>query len=60
MVTVRLGEFLVQNHYITEEQLNDALTAQKSEPTKKIGEILLDKKLIKPEAIEEYFKEIGS
>ncbi len=60
MVTVRLGEFLIDKGYITEAQLHEALEDQKKDPNKRIGEVLLDKHLIKPEAIEEYFKEIGS
>ncbi len=43
----RIGEMLVQNGIITEEQLNKALSAQK-EKNKKLGEILIELGYIKP------------
>ena len=42
MVYRRLGEMLVANEYITEEQLRKALEIQRKVPGKKIGEILVE------------------
>ncbi len=38
---MKVGEFLVKNSIITEEQLNDALEMQKDNPERLIGEILV-------------------
>ena len=42
MVYKRLGEMLIANEYITEEQLKKALEIQRKVPGKKIGEILVE------------------
>ena len=42
MVYRRLGEMLIANEYITEEQLRKALEIQRKVPGKKIGEILVE------------------
>lgn len=42
MVYRRLGEMLIANEYITEEQLKKALEIQRKVPGKKIGEILVE------------------
>ena len=42
MVYKRLGEMLIANEYITEEQLKKALEIQRKHPGKKIGEILVE------------------
>ena len=39
---MKIGEELIKNGVITEDQLNKALEQQKKEPKKKIGEILLE------------------
>ena len=39
---MRIGDELIQEGIITEEQLNIALKKQESQPSSKIGEILLD------------------
>ena len=42
MVYKRLGELLIANEYITQEQLNKALEIQKKTSGKKLGEILVE------------------
>ena len=42
MVYRRIGEMLIANEYITEEQLRKALEIQRKVPGKKIGEILVE------------------
>ena len=38
---MRIGEELVQQGLVTQAQLDEALAVQKSEPDRKIGEILV-------------------
>lgn len=51
MKNLRLGDTLVEEGYITEDQLNEALAAQKKDPSKKIGEHLVALGFIKEEQI---------
>ena len=46
MVYKRLGELLIANEYITQEQLNKALEIQKKVPGKKLAEILVEQGFI--------------
>jgi two-component system, chemotaxis family, sensor kinase CheA len=47
-----IGEILVQKGEITPEQLSEGLERQKSEPDKKIGQILMDEKIADSGAVE--------
>jgi type II secretory ATPase GspE/PulE/Tfp pilus assembly ATPase PilB-like protein len=47
----RIGEILIESNLITAEQLEAALSAQRSGSRKKLGEILLDKELISEEKL---------
>ena len=42
MKNLRIGDMLVEEGYITEDQLKQALDAQKQDRSKKIGEHLVD------------------
>ncbi len=46
-----LGEILIQKKIIDENSLDNALEAQKDEPDKKIGEILVEQQKAKPEQV---------
>ena len=46
MVYKRLGELLIANEYITQEQLNKALEIQKKVPGKKLAEVLVEQGFI--------------
>jgi type IV pilus assembly protein PilB len=47
MARLRLGDVLVDNGYITQEQLDTALGLQKSDPQKRrLGEVLIDNSMI--------------
>lgn len=48
---MKVGEFLVKNSIITEEQLNDALEMQKDNPDRLIGEILVTQGILTKEDI---------
>ena len=39
---MQIGEMLIKERLITEDQLNEALKIQKNNPNKMIGEILLE------------------
>lgn len=39
---VPIGQLLLSNHYITMDQLNDALSKQKMQPGKRLGDVLVD------------------
>ncbi len=46
---IMVGNFLVENGIITQEQLNDALELQKDNPERLIGEILVTQGLLTKE-----------
>ena len=39
---MKLGELLILHGFISEEQLRQALEAQKAQPHKKLGEVLVE------------------
>ena len=43
----RIGEILLSHGYVTQDQLNEALSAQNSEPGKRLGEKLIELKYVK-------------
>ncbi len=45
----KVGEFLIENNIITEEQLKDALVLQKDNPDRLIGEVLVTMGLLSKE-----------
>lgn len=49
---MKLGEYLIQNTFITNDQLNQALELQKKRPEQKIGEILVELGYITSEALQ--------
>jgi type IV pilus assembly protein PilB len=51
MKNLRLGDTLVEDGYITEDQLKVALEAQKNDRSKKIGEHLVDLGFVTQEQI---------
>ena len=51
MVYKRLGELLIENEYITPEQLNKALEIQKKVPGKKLAEVLVEQGFISQRAV---------
>lgn len=48
---LKVGEFLVQNGIITQEQLSDSLLLQKDNPERMIGEILVTRGALSKEDI---------
>jgi hypothetical protein len=48
---MKVGEFLVKNSIITDEQLKDALDLQKDNPDRLIGEILVTQGILTKEDI---------
>ena len=50
---IRLGQLLLKNNKITDEQLNKALKIQK-ETDLKLGEILVNQNFIKEEELKEF------
>lgn len=47
-----LGELLLQLQFVSAEQIQEAVTEQANNPSKKIGEILIEKGYITPEFVE--------
>ena len=41
MKNIPIGQILVENGFLKEEQLNEALEKQRTEPGKKLGDVLL-------------------
>jgi hypothetical protein len=48
-----LGENLLKKGLITQEQLDAALTAQKAEPGKRLGAILVERGVVTDKQVEE-------
>lgn len=46
MKNIRIGDVLIQNGYITDEQLKQALAFQKEHPEKRLGAIILEQGLV--------------
>ena len=42
MKNIPIGQILVENGFLKETQLNEALEKQKEEPGKKLGDVLLE------------------
>jgi hypothetical protein len=61
---VRVGEFLLKNRIITQDQLDEALAMQKDNPERLIGEILVTQGVLTKEdlvmALEMYLMVTGS
>ena len=49
-----LGDLLVHNNAFTQKQLDRALSRQRNNKTKSIGEVLIDMKYITPYDLSEY------
>ena len=54
---MKIGEFFVENKYITQEELNKALELQKRGDNRHIGEILVDSGVITKENMMKYVKD---
>ncbi|MFQ5963800.1 MAG: hypothetical protein ACE5KZ_05905 [Candidatus Scalinduaceae bacterium] len=51
---MKIGEFLVKNNYVTQEEVNEALEFQKRNKDQYIGEILVKMNVITKEQLIEY------
>jgi hypothetical protein len=54
---VKIGEFFVENNYVTQEEVNEALELQKSNKRQRIGAILVKMNVITNEQLSEYVSE---
>jgi hypothetical protein len=51
---MKIGEFLVKNNYVTQEEVNEALELQKRNKDQYIGEILIKMNVITKEQLITY------
>ena len=51
---MKIGEFLIENNYVTQEEVNEALELQKRNKDQYIGEILVKMNVITREQLIKY------
>ncbi len=51
---MKIGEFLIENNYVTQEEVNEALELQKRNKDQYIGEILIKMNVITREQLIKY------
>ncbi len=51
---MKIGEFLIENNYVTQEEVNEALELQKRNKNQYIGEILIKMNVITIEQLIKY------
>ncbi len=54
---MKIGEFLVKNNYVTQEEVNEAIELQKRNKDQYIGEVLVKMNVITREQLIKYISE---